>query len=95
MPSQIRSGIKALARELEEEDEAAAALWSWLPSRAIAEKHHGDYAMEHRPSPADVMKEAALVFSATKYPEGSAPQALAEWNATCPCGETHDSPEET
>lgn len=42
--------IIRLGREMSEERDAAFDLWSWLPSKKVAEKHHGDYACNFTPS---------------------------------------------
>ena len=57
----MRAMIRSLAREFDAEDNAAADLWTWLPSHASAVKHWGDYASEFRPSLSDLMAEAALL----------------------------------
>lgn len=85
----LRSEIQRLAHQFDEEDNAAGDLWSWLPSHAAAEKAHGDYASNHRPSIASVMREAAMVIAESRgYPPSDADRA--EW-FRCPCGEEHES----
>lgn len=87
----LRSEIQRLASQFADEDEAAFTLWSWLPSHAAAEKHHGDYASEHRPSAADIMREAAKVLAEKAgYPPTDAERA--EWFARR-CGEAHEKGE--
>lgn len=85
----LRSDIKALAHQLEAEDNASYDLWTWLPSYKEAQKYHGDYASDHRPPNDDVMAEAAMRFA--ELINGSKPTAdeQAEWYA-CPCGEPHE-----
>jgi hypothetical protein len=56
-----------LGEQLSEEENAAFDLWTWLPSHREATKYHGDYSIEHRPSTADVMREAASYLSSLKY----------------------------
>jgi len=63
MTSRLRGDIQRFAAELGHEDDTAYDLWSRLPSYASAVKHFNDYADEKRPSNADVMTEAAMVFS--------------------------------
>ena len=46
-------------QQLAEENNAASDLWSWLPSRKVAEQHHGNDAYQHCPSNKDIMHEAA------------------------------------
>ena len=79
-----------LGEQLAEENNAAHDLWSWLPSHAIAEKHHGDYASEHCPSNGDVMKEAAMYLGHLKHPDVALTPEEQEWFTNCPCGEAHD-----
>lgn len=76
-------------QQLAAENDAAHDLWTWLPSYKVAEKFHGDYAMEHRPSNRDVMIEAAVYLGRLKYPD--APLSLEESRrlVECPCGEDH------
>lgn len=80
-----RYAIQQLARQFEAEDNAASDLWSWLPSHKAAEKAHGDYASEHQPALADLMKEAAMYFSHLKGYEHTKAE-IEEWFG-CPCGE--------
>lgn len=83
-----RGMIRALAAQFDAEDNAAHDLWTWLPSYKIAEKHHGDYAFEFRPSIASLLIEATVVIAEKA---GSSPSDIerAEWNE-CPCGAGHD-----
>lgn len=85
------AGLRAHAARLDAEDEAASALWTWLPSHAVAQKHHGDHASEYRPPAADVMREAAMLLAEAK---GSPPTPAerAEWFEACPCGGSHADP---
>jgi hypothetical protein len=59
----LKSEIMNLSRQLEEEENAASDLWSWLPSHKAAQACHGDYAHEFCPDNADVMREAAEYFA--------------------------------
>jgi hypothetical protein len=58
----LKHDIVAFARELEATDAEAFSLWTWLPSRKMAEKAHGDYADEFQPTLADLMNEATAVL---------------------------------
>lgn len=82
-------GMRDLLSRLDGEAEAAHDLWTWLPSRKVAERFHGDYACEVQPTVADVMREAALVMAEAA---GSRldPAERAEFLEKCPCGEGHD-----
>lgn len=81
--SSLRTEIQMLAKQLEEEDNAAFDLWTWLPSHEIASEHHGDYAAEFMPTIAEIMREAATHIHRLK----TGAQALAP--EPCPCGEDH------
>lgn len=72
--------LRSLVRDLDDADNAAFDLWTWLPSYRAAEKHHGDYACEFRPSNADVMIEASQVLGCLKH-------GKPEPEPDCPCGE--------
>lgn len=87
--SDIRSMIIALGYQLSEEDNAAHDLWSWLPSYQVAQKHHGDYAGNHRPSVHDVMIEAALYLGHLKNPGAALAPEEREWFERCPCDGDH------
>jgi hypothetical protein len=83
--SNLRYDIQRFAAELDAQDNAAFDLWSWLPSHKAAKKAHGDYADEHTPSAADIMREAAVVLAAhAGYPPSK--EVVEEWYG-CPCGE--------
>ena len=86
----MRQELIRFAQALADEDEAASDLWSWLPSHAVAEKHHGDYASEHRPSNRDVMVEAAMYLAHLKRPDEPLTQEEKDWFAACPCGDEHE-----
>lgn len=81
----LRSQLSEFARQLEEEDNAAFDLWSWLPSHKAAKAAHGDYAAEYTPSAADVMKEAAIYLAALRG-SSPAPAEVEQWFG-CPCQE--------
>jgi len=85
-----RQDLIHFARQLSEEDDAASDLWSWLPSHAVAQKHHGDYASEHRPSNKDVMTEAALYLARLTRPGEPLTAEEKDWFETCPCDESHE-----
>jgi hypothetical protein len=92
----LRGEMASLLRNLDAEDNAAFDLWTWLPSYKDATTHHGDYASEHKPSNADILREAALVFSLKKYTEQvdidswwSRNKAEADSFFKCQCGEEH------
>lgn len=81
--------LTRLGAQINEENNAAHDLWTWLPSHKVAEKHHGDYASEHCPSNADVMKEATMYMTYLKHPEDALTAEERDWFASCPCGEDH------
>lgn len=89
MSSKIVSDFIALGKMLSEANDAAGDLWSWLPSHKVAEKHHGDYAMEFCPAIQDVMREAAMYLGHLKYVEQPLSAEEQEWFNRCPCGESH------
>ena len=81
--------IRQLARRFDQEGEAAYDLWSWLPSKEITEKYHGDYHSEFCPEPAYVMREACIVFCSQQFPK-LAKQDEGDWKeycGRCCCGE--------
>lgn len=80
-----------LGEQLADENAAAHDLWTWLPSHAVAKKHHGDYAAEHCPSNADVMREATNYIAHMRHPERPLTREEQEWFESCPCGEDHES----
>ncbi len=81
----LRQDIQRLAYEFELEDGAAFDLWTWLPSYQVAKKYHGDYADNHRPSGADIMREAARVM-AVHAGRVETEEEQARWE-NCPCGQ--------
>jgi len=86
----MRQALIQLGRQLEAETNAAHDLWTWLPSHEVAQKHHGDYASEHQPSNADVIKEAAMYLGHLKHPDVALTPEEKEWFTSCPCGESHE-----
>ncbi len=86
----LKLNLIQLGEELAAENNAAADLWSWLPSHAIAEKHHSDYASAYCPSNRDVMTEAAMYLAHLKRPKAPLTPEELDWFTRCPCGEEHD-----
>ena len=86
----MRQELIRFAQALADEDSAASDLWSWLPSHAVAEKYHGDYASEHCPSNRDVMVEAAMYLAHLKRPDVPLTPEEKDWFERCPCDEDHD-----
>jgi hypothetical protein len=81
----MKEDLITWARTLEQESDAAVDLWSWLPSYKAAQACHGDYAYDHRPSIADIMREAAMYLAHLKGYDKSDDQK--EGWFECPCGE--------
>lgn len=90
--SKLKFELIRLGEQLAEESNAAADLWTWLPSHAVAEKRHGDYATNHCPSTRDIMLEAAMYLAHLKHPERALEPEEKEWFTRCPCGEDCTSP---
>ena len=84
------NGLRDLLAQMDGEAEAAYDLWSWLPSRKVAERHHGDYASNVQPTVADIMREAALVLAEAAGSKLD-PAERAEFLEKCPCGEEHET----
>lgn len=82
----IREDVIRLGEELAKERNAAFDLWSWLPSHAAAEKHHGDYSDTKFPGVEQVLIEACFWFSDQKYPKNHTDAERREMYR-CPCGE--------
>jgi hypothetical protein len=90
----------ALGRQLDEQQNAAHDLWTWLPSHQVAKKHHDDYADNYTPSIKDILVEAAMYIAAMKDPSSpygpktaevlrtNTPEEV-EWFERCPCDEDH------
>jgi len=53
----------SLGKQLDEQQNAAHDLWTWLPSYKVAQKHHGDYASNFVPSIKDIIVEASMVMA--------------------------------
>ena len=87
--SPLKSELIRLGAQLSEEDNAAHDLWSWLPSHRVAEKHHGDYAVEYQPSMAELMKEASMYLAHLKHPGLPLTPEEQDWFERCPCGDIH------
>lgn len=83
------SDLREFVRRLDDEDSAAHDLWTWLPSCKVAEKHHGDYACEHRPTNADLMREAAMLIAEMRGFKHT-DEEKTEWFEQCPCGGRHE-----
>lgn len=83
-----RQAIIELGHELEQQENKAYDLWTWLPSYKAAKAGHGDYACEHRPSVSDVLAEAALFISHGLNPTAEQVAEAGEFYS-CPCGEDH------
>jgi hypothetical protein len=79
-----------LGEQLATEKAAAHDLWTWLPSHAVAKKHHGDYASEHCPSNRDVMVEAAMYLANMSRADTTMTPAEQEYFLRCPCDEDHE-----
>jgi hypothetical protein len=77
-------------QQLAQESDAAADLWTWLPSHKVAEEAHGDHAAELRPSNKDVMVEAAMYLAHLKRPEVPLTAEEQEWFMRCPCEDDHE-----
>lgn len=65
----LKYEIIKLAKELEETQNMAFQLWTWLPSYKMARKAHGDYADEHQPEMPELMREACEYMSLLKWPD--------------------------
>lgn len=88
--NQLLSNLRSLVSRLDSEDEEAYNLWTCLPSYKVAEKYHGDYAAEKKPSNKDVMVEACMLIAELKNLEFYKEHPSAKhkkWFEECPCGE--------
>ncbi len=90
MSREFVNGLRDLLAQMDSEAEAAYDLWSWLPSRKVAERHHGDYASNVQPTVADIMREAALVLAEAAGSKLD-PAERADFFEKCPCGEDHET----
>lgn len=88
-----KNDLIQLGEQLAAENNAAAQLWTWLPSHAVAVQHHGDYAAAPCPNNHDVMLEAALFLANVRRPDTTPTAEETEWFTSCPCGETHAAEE--
>ena len=70
--------IQSLGRTLDEEDNRAFNLWTWLPSYRHANMAFGDYGDVYQPPLADMLQEASYVFSTLKG-YGVKPSTALEW----------------
>jgi hypothetical protein len=86
--SDLRRDLIQLGEQLAADENAAHDLWTWLPSHKVAQRYHGDYAAEHRPSIGDVLREAAAHLAALQYPDSVKPSERRMFES-CPCGEDH------
>lgn len=66
----LKNEMRSLVRELDDIDNAAVQLWSWLPSeeeakqQMIAENQNPDYVHDaHQPYASDMMLEACSVIA--------------------------------
>ena len=87
--SKLAEDLIRFGQQLADENAAASDLWSWLPSHAVAVKHHGDYAGQHCPSNRNVMVEAAQYLATLKHPDQPVDDETRDWFQRCPCGEDH------
>ena len=83
----MRGQLIRFAKELEEENNAAFDLWTWLPSYKEAKNHHGDYADEFQPPMAEILKEASIYISVKCSPSEEQLKTIEFFK--CPCGEDH------
>lgn len=84
----LRYELTKLVHEFEDEANAAFNLWTWLPSYREAQKNHGNYADQFRPTISDIMIEASIFISLKCEPT---PEGLVRnEHFHCPCGEYHD-----
>lgn len=81
----IKNEIIRLANELENEENAAFDLWTWLPSYKAARANHGDHSSQYRPNVSDILKEASM-FISFLYGYSKDKEQEAGW-FECPCGE--------
>lgn len=84
----LKNDIIRFAKELEEVNNASFDLWTWLPSRKMAEKAHGDYADEYQPELPNLLKETTMVLSllSNKQFEKLEEESYRSWFG-CPCEE--------
>jgi hypothetical protein len=75
--------LMRFAHELEQNDNAAFDLWTWLPSYKKAEDCLGDYSSEVRPSQYDIMREATHYIAHGCNPNQE--QLDNDYQYQCPC----------
>lgn len=75
--------IMRFAHRLEQNDNAAFDLWTWLPSCKKAEKCLGDYYSEIRPPQYDIMREATQFILDKCAPDEEKLNTHYEYQ--CPC----------
>lgn len=75
--------LQSFTRILAKEDDVISDLWTWLPSRMAARRHHEDYAFEHEPSHVNVILEACSVLS---FCSGYENEEKDHERYKCPCG---------
>ncbi|KOE92632.1 hypothetical protein ACS91_02020 [Vibrio parahaemolyticus] len=77
-----------LAKDFDRQENAGYDLWTHLPSYKAAVAAHGDYAVEYKPSIADIMIEPAMFLSDKMEVVPDMIPDKAEWYS-CPCGQEH------
>lgn len=75
--------LMRFAHELEQNDNAAFDLWTWLPSHKKAEDCLGDYYIEVQPSQNEIMKEARRYIAHGCNPTQE--QLDNDYQYQCPC----------
>lgn len=80
----MKDDLIMLAHKLEDEENAASDLWTWLPSYEVANHFHGDYASDVRPGVCDVMIEASIYLASLA---GCCDAGDEAWFTQCPCGD--------
>jgi hypothetical protein len=82
----------SLGAELDEQQNAASDLWSWLPSHEATKKHHEDYVDNFTPAVKDIIVEASMYFAYLRDVAKEKREYTAEerdWFTKCACGEDH------
>jgi hypothetical protein len=82
-----RDYVIRLGKELDDQDNAAHDLWTWLPSYREAGKWHGDHSGNYRPPLRDILVEATLFITAKCAPTAAELQSEALYQ--CPCDDPH------
>ena len=87
-----------LGEYLKNTEDRASDLWTHLPSYKVAQKFHGEYASEFRPSPEHIMAEACEFIYAlslhgedvhTELTDRMAGSFISDNNGMCLCGDFH------